>query len=110
MTFTGAFQVTIKHPDGYDISYLHMWPEDVIVSVGDDVTAGQQIGVTGNSGPSGGCHLDLRINVVGNTNPTVAALPRSETIGGPAGWVNPEQFYDAFGLTLCATDSCRREY
>lgn len=104
VTFTGSFQVTIKHPDGYDINYLHMWPEDVIVSVGDEVTAGQPIGVTGNSGPSGGCHLDLRINVAGNTNPQLETLVLSQDEGAPAlywNFVNPEAFYALYGMELC---------
>lgn len=112
VTFTGTFQVTIKHPDGYDISYLHMWPEDVIVSVGDDVTAGQQIGVTGNSGPSGGCHLDLRINVAGNTNAQLDTLVLSQAEGAPgvyANFVNPEAFYALYGMELCGgAGACNR--
>jgi len=112
VTFTGTFQVTIKHPDGYDISYLHMWPEDVVVSVGDEVTAGQPIGVTGNSGPSGGCHLDLRINVAGNTNPQLDSLVLSQAEGAPgiyANFVNPEAFYALYGMELCGgAGECRR--
>lgn len=112
VTFTGSFQVTIKHPDGYDINYLHMWPEDVIVNVGDEVTAGQPIGVTGNSGPSGGCHLDLRINVAGNTNPQIETLVLSQDEGAPSlywNFVNPEAFYALYGMELCGgAGECRR--
>ena len=112
VTFTGSFQVTIKHPDGYDISYLHMWPEDVIVNVGDEVTAGQPIGATGNSGPSGGCHLDLRINVAGNTNPLLETLVLSQAEGAPSlywNFVNPEAFYALYGMELCGgAGSCSR--
>jgi hypothetical protein len=49
--------------------------------------------VTGNSGPSGGCHLDLRINVAGNTNPQLETLVLSQDEGAPAlywSFVNPE--------------------
>ncbi|MBX3196391.1 MAG: M23 family metallopeptidase [Microbacteriaceae bacterium] len=108
VTVAAGYQMSVKSPDGYTVSYLHMYPPDMLVGVGDDVIAGQQLAVTGNNGPSTGCHLDLRINVDGNTNPLVAALPRSETIGGPVGFVNPEEFYEAFGLELCPADSCRR--
>ena len=66
--------------------------------------------VSRSNGPSTGCHLHLAISVVGNTNAAIAELPRSESIGGPSGFVDPEQFYEAFGLTLCAPDSCRRTY
>ena len=112
VTYTGDFQVTIKHPDGYDIGYLHMWPKDVIVSVGDDVTAGQPIGAVGNSGPSGGCHLDLRINVAGNVNPQLDTLVRSQDEGAFAQYVdfvNPEAFYALYGMELCGgAGECRR--
>ena len=110
VTLLEGYQLSIKSPDGYTVSYLHMYLNEVLVKVGDQVTAGQQVGATGSNGPSTGCHLHLAISVAGNTNPAIAELPRSESIGGPAGFVDPEQFYEAFGLTLCAPDSCRRTY
>ncbi len=106
------FQVTIKHPDGYDINYLHMWPEDVIVRVGDQVTAGQPIGATGNSGPSGGCHLDLRINVAGNTNPQLDSLCSHKTrerrrCTGTSS--TRKRFYGLYGMELCGgAGECQR--
>jgi len=110
VTLLEGYQLSIKSPDGYTVSYLHMYLNEVLVKVGDQVTAGQQVGATGSNGPSTGCHLHLAISVAGNTNPAIAELPRSESIGGPAGFVDPEQFYEALGLTLCASDSCRRTY
>ena len=110
VTVLAGYQLSIKSPDGYTVSYLHMYLNEVLVKVGDQVTGGEQLGATGSNGPSTGCHLHLAINVIGNTNPTVAALPRSETIGGPVGFVDPEQLYEAFGLTLCVPNSCRRTY
>lgn len=109
VTVAAGYQISIKSPEGYTVSYLHMSTGDMLVGVGDDVVAGQQIARVGNSGPSTGCHLDLRINVIGNTNSIVEDLRRSETIGGPIGFVDPEAFYEAFGLELCG-DSCRRTY
>ena len=110
VTLLVGYQLSIKSPDGYTVSYLHMYLNEVLVKVGDQVTAGQKVGATGSNGPSTGCHLHLAVSVVGNTNPAVAELPLSETIGGPVGFVDPEQFYEAFGLTLCAPESCRRTY
>lgn len=110
VTYKAGYQLSIKSPDGYTVSYLHMKLSDITVGVGDTVTAAQPIGAVGSEGPSTGCHLDVRINVDGNTNPAVAALPRSETIGGPAGWVSPEQFYEAYGIVLCPPDTCARTY
>lgn len=110
VTYAAGYQVSIKHPDGYTVSYLHMYPEDMFVSVGDTVVSGQNIALVGTNGPSTGCHLHLMIETTNTTNTAVAALPRSETLGGPAGYVNPEEFYQAFGLELCPAGTCRRTY
>jgi len=84
---------------------------DISVAVGDTVTAGEPIALTGNEGPSGGCHLDLRINKEGTTDPAIASLKAGEDLGGPStsyGFVNPGGFYQAFGMVLCQPESCRR--
>lgn len=109
VTLSSNLWLSIKHPDGFVVSYLHMFKSDRIVDVGDKVTAGQRIGAVGNVPPSGGCHLDLRIDVTNNTNPQVAALPRAESIGGPEGYVDPEAFMRLYGIELCPADgTCRR--
>lgn len=57
--------VVIKHADGLKTRYLHMWPKDTLVKVGDKVTAGQKIGKIGCAGQAegycGGPHLDFNI-------------------------------------------------
>jgi murein DD-endopeptidase MepM/ murein hydrolase activator NlpD len=57
--------VVIKHADGLKTRYLHMWPEDTLVKVGDKVTAGQKIGTIGCAGQAegycAGPHLDFNI-------------------------------------------------
>jgi murein DD-endopeptidase MepM/ murein hydrolase activator NlpD len=98
--------LSIKTPDGYTISYLHSHTPDRLVKTGDTVTTGQKIALVGNEAPSTGCHLDLRINTTGNTNPQVAVLPSDPNAPG---WVDPEKFYELFGLTLC-DDTCHRNY
>jgi murein DD-endopeptidase MepM/ murein hydrolase activator NlpD len=111
VTYIGGYQVTIKSPAGYDVTYMHMRLADVSVAEGDQVTPGQPIALVGNEGPSTGCHLDLRINTTGSTDPAVSALPDGVDHGGPpttGGYVNPEEFYALFGLTLCPPDSCSR--
>lgn len=110
VTYASGYQISIKHPDGYTISYLHMYPEDMFVAVGDTVTTGQNIALVGTNGPSTGCHLHLSVEPTGTTNAQVAALPRSESIGGPPGYVDPEAFYKLFGVELCPADTCRRTY
>ena len=112
VTYVGGYQVTIKSPDGYDVTYLHMKLSDVSVAEGDSVTPNEPIALVGNEGPSTGCHLDIRINKKGTTNETVAALKAGEDFGGPPstyGYVNPEQFFALFGIELCPADSCHRE-
>ena len=88
-----------------------MKASSAIVTVGDTVTAGQQISAVGNEVGSFGCHLDIRISKVGSIDPAVSALTAGEDLGGPAssyGYVNPEEFYALFGMELCAQDTCKR--
>ena len=111
VTYIGGYQVTIKSPAGWSASYLHMKLSDVSVTVGQSVTTGQQIALTGNEGPSTGCHLDLRIDKRGSTDGAISGLPDGQSLGGPAasyGYVNPEDFYRLAGMELCQPDSCRR--
>ncbi len=108
VTESSRLYLSVKHPDGFVISYLHTHKSERLVDVGAKVTAGQQIAVVGNEAPSTGCHLDLRINVKDNTNPQVAALP-VDADNAP-GWVNPEDFLAIFGVTLCPTDWSKRTY
>lgn len=108
VTVAGGYTLSVKSAEGYTISYLHMYPPDMEVAVGDAVSSGQEIGKVGSNGPSTGCHLDIRINTDGSTNEQVSALPQSQTIGGPEGYVDPEAFFNVFGVTLCG-DDCRRE-
>lgn len=93
--------LSIRSQDGFVISYLHMYKSERIVNVGETVATGQQIGVVGNEGPSGGCHLDIRINVSENTNPHVAALTRGDASAGAGNYVNPLDFFPLFGLDPC---------
>lgn len=52
--------IYLKHKDGQGSRYIHSYPKDVKVKVGDKVVAGQQICCTGNSGASNGdhCHYE----------------------------------------------------
>jgi murein DD-endopeptidase MepM/ murein hydrolase activator NlpD len=49
--------IYIKHKDGSGSRYIHSYPKNVKVKVGDKVKVGQQICCTGNSGYSFGDHL-----------------------------------------------------
>lgn len=58
--------VTINHGDGFSSSYLHML-ENLQVSVGQKVKAGQIIGYMGSTGMSTGPHLHFTIYYNGST-------------------------------------------
>lgn len=109
VTVASGYTLSVKSAEGYTISYLHMYPADMEVRVGVAVTTGQEIGKVGSNGPSTGCHLDIRINTQGSTNDQVSALPKSQSVGASVvGYVDPEMFFDVFGVTLCS-DTCRRD-
>lgn len=112
VVLSDSLYLSIQHPDGYVISYLHMRQSDHLVKVGDQVAAGQRIGSVGNEGPSSGFHLDVRIKTTGSTNPQVAALPVDPGVAaaGWRGYVNPEDFFKLWGMDICPADWCKRQY
>jgi LysM repeat protein len=57
--------VVIKHPNGTQTLYGHM--SQALVSTGESVTKGQQIGKMGNTGQSSGVHLHFEVR--GGKNP-----------------------------------------
>lgn len=111
VTRSDELWMSIQHEDGFVISYLHMYLDDHLVSVGDEVAAGTQIGVIGNAGAdkgmSFGCHLDYRIDTTMNTNPDVAKLKTVADIGGDPTWanfINPREFMVLFDVPLMLGD------
>ncbi len=58
---TGGQAVTVDHGGGIVSWYLHN--SQLLVSVGQSVSAGQQVAVSGNTGYSTGAHLHFQINV-----------------------------------------------
>jgi len=64
-----GYYVKIDHGDGYQSVYSHMQP-NLSVSVGQEVSQGQQVGIMGTTGTSTGVHLDFQIIKNGsNVNP-----------------------------------------
>ncbi|MFJ8896593.1 M23 family metallopeptidase [Leifsonia sp. NPDC102414] len=104
---SSSYTLGVQSPDGFTVLYLHSYPQDRLVHVGDQITRGEQIAKVGSAGPSTGCHLHLGINITGNKNPQVAALP---TDPNAPGYVDPETFMDLLGITLCPADWCTRDY
>jgi murein DD-endopeptidase MepM/ murein hydrolase activator NlpD len=71
-------------------TYLHMWPDGILVTVGQMVTAGQQIGAVGSSGHSTGNHLHFEVHPGGTDAAPIDSMPwlaehGAGNIGSPSG-------------------------
>ena len=73
--------IAVDHGGGMVTRYLHMYASGILVTVGQHVTAGQQIGRVGSSGNSTGCHLHFEVLI--NGHPT-----------------DPEPYMAGVGITL----------
>lgn len=69
---TGGQAVTVNHGNGIVSWYLH--GSQLLVGVGQKVSAGQQIMVSGNTGFSTGAHLHFQINVNSSNGVTGTAV------------------------------------
>ena len=91
-----ANHVLILHSDGSFGNYAHLSTGGALVEPGDTVTAGQLIGISGNTGRSSGPHLhfDVRLPTHAGTMQSVPFLFRGRN-GEPA---EPEEgrFYYAY--------------
>ncbi|QHC68195.1 peptidoglycan DD-metalloendopeptidase family protein [Rathayibacter sp. VKM Ac-2759] len=72
--------VLLDNGGGIETGYAHN--TDLLVDVGDYVTAGQQIATRGSTGASTGCHLHFETRVDGEA---VDAVPFMEALGVPLG-------------------------
>ena len=78
----GTGVIKLDHGNGVETWYVHMYPQDLLVDVGDDVEAGQQIARTGNTGGSTGCHLHYEVHLDGQA---VDPVPYMRDAGAPLG-------------------------
>jgi len=58
--------IVLDHGQGVSTYYAHMFTRDLLVAVGQQVTAGQQIGRVGTAGGSTGCHLHFEVRTGGD--------------------------------------------
>ena len=67
-------EIVITYGQGISTAYSHMFDSGVLVSVGEKVVAGQNIGQVGSSGDSTGCHLYFEYRIQGLTVDPVPAM------------------------------------
>jgi hypothetical protein len=83
-----ANRVVLDHGNGQHTLYFHMKTGSVAVTVGQQVKAGQQIGLTGSSGDSTAPHLHFQTQVNGQVYEPFAGTARP----GDSGWVSQPPF------------------
>jgi hypothetical protein len=79
-----GWYVDIDHAGGIMTRYCHM-VEPPMVTVGQTVAAGQQIGVSGSSGHSSGPHVHFEVHVNGDAskNGAIDPVPYMKQVGAP---------------------------
>ncbi len=70
-------RVTLRTNSGYTVTMIHL-EDATVVSSGQEVTAGQRIGTTGNTGASRGPHLHIQIR-----NPEGVVIDPAPLFPGP---------------------------
>ncbi len=90
--------VMIKTAAGFEIGYMHMNGDKILVRVGDIVEAGQQIGSIGSCGQSTGPHVHFEVTPGTDSDPWLLSIPWVEKYGKR--WLDPTAFMAHFGIKL----------
>jgi murein DD-endopeptidase MepM/ murein hydrolase activator NlpD len=81
-TYWGTYGnwILVDHGDGVAVGYAH--ESRIMVSVGQRVTAGQVIGLVGQTGAATGCHLHLEVHLNGTAvNPVPFFIGKGVPLG-----------------------------
>lgn len=87
--------IFIQHDDGSVANYWHFQKEGVLVNVGDTVTTGQIIGLSGNTGYSAFPHLHFEVQGYGSSGNFLQLPTRFYTQQGII-YLRPGKFYRTF--------------
>lgn len=89
--------VVVEHTDGTSTAYNHMEADGVLVEVGDEVEAGDVVGLVGSSGRSTGPHLHFSAWVEGHAvNPVNYLQERGVKVPGGRATEDETVFGDPF--------------
>lgn len=67
-------EIVIQHAGNVSTAYSHMYDSGILVSMGQVVSAGQNIALVGSTGDSTGCHLYFEYRIGGLTVDPVPAM------------------------------------
>lgn len=84
-TDDGLYWVVVDHGGGVVTRYLHEDPDGILVTVGQQVTAGQEIARVGNTGNSTGPHLHFEVRIDGTPIEPLGYLAQHGIDIAPAG-------------------------
>ena len=90
--------VMILTKEGFEIGYLHMNGQQILVQKGDAVVAGQKIGSIGSCGQSTGPHLHFEVTPANDHDSWLSSVRSVIKYGST--WLDPEGVMAHYGVKL----------